>query len=334
MAVVRATALLNYPRLVTELGADSDDLLAEAGIDPEVVGRSDVFIPLRRAAAAVESAAAVTRAPDFGRRLAQLQGIDILGPVGVAARTAPTAADALRIFENFLAAYSPGVSLRVRPLRDPERSFIEFLVVDPDVPSSPQVVELPLGVTLRVLRFLLGNGYTPLSVHLAHDPVTPLGQYRTYFGCRPTFAERATGFTVRRTDLGLPLRRDKLAHEAVVQYLASITTGEPCTSASVRNLVRQLLPSGKVTLELIAEQLNLHPKALQRRLAAEHTTFAAIVDEVRRGIAERYLRDTGITLAHLARELGYAEQSVLTRSCHRWFGTGPSTHRKELQLRS
>ena len=33
---------------------------------------------------------------------------------------------------------------------------------------------------------------------------------------------------------------------------------------------------------------------------------------------ERYLRDTHITLSHLARELGYAEQSVLTHSCRRW----------------
>ena len=60
-------------------------------------------------------------------------------------------------------------------------------------------------------------------------------------------------------------------------------------------------------------------------------TFAAIVDEVRRERAERYLRDTRITLSHLARELGYAEQSVLTRSCHRWFGCGPASYRKALQ---
>jgi AraC-like DNA-binding protein len=117
----------------------------------------------------------------------------------------------------------------------------------------------------------------------------------------------------------------------VVRYLSSITTAEPRTSASVRTLVRQLLPSGTVTLDLVAEQLRLHPKALQRRLAADNGTFAAIVDEVRRELAERYLRDTRMTLAHLARELGYAEQSVLTRSCHRWFGSGPAAYRKQLQ---
>jgi AraC-like DNA-binding protein len=332
MPVVRGTSLSNYPRLVAELGGDPVALLATAGIDLGAVGRHDVFVPLPRVATAIESAADATDTPDFGRRLAQLQGIEILGPVGVAARTAATVADALRIFENFLSAYSPAISLRTTVDSDPDRTFIEYLMVDPELPPHPQGDELSLGVTLRVLRFLLGADYAPLSVHIPHEPLCDAEDYRRDFGCRPLFAERAMGFTIRSADLARPLQRDTLAHDAVVQYLTAITSTEPSTIASVRTLVRQLLPSGTVTLDLIAEQLSLHPKALQRRLVADDTSFAAIVDDVRRELAERYLRDTRITLSHLARELGYAEQSVLTRSCRRWFSCGPAAYRKELKL--
>jgi AraC-like DNA-binding protein len=52
---------------------------------------------------------------------------------------------------------------------------------------------------------------------------------------------------------------------------------------------------------------------------------------VRRETAEHYLRDTDISLSHLTRELGYAEQSVLTRSCRRWFGCGPSSYRNAVR---
>jgi AraC-like DNA-binding protein len=114
----------------------------------------------------------------------------------------------------------------------------------------------------------------------------------------------------------------------VVRYLNLITARDASVAESVRTMVRQLLPTGMVTLELIAAQLNLHPKALQRRLSAERTTFAALVDEVRRNAARRYLHGTTMTLSHLTRELGYAEQSVLTRSCRRWFGTGPADYRR------
>jgi Arabinose-binding domain of AraC transcription regulator, N-term len=93
------------------------------GIRPQDVGKHDVFIPLRGVIAAVESAATATATPDFGRRLGERQGIDILGPVGVAARTAATVAGVFRIFENFMAAYSPAVSAVITPSADPEQSF-------------------------------------------------------------------------------------------------------------------------------------------------------------------------------------------------------------------
>jgi AraC-like DNA-binding protein len=328
MSVVRGTSLSGYPRLVSELGGDPVSLLRAAHIRRDDVGKYEAFIPLRAVLQLVESSAAATSAPNFGRRLAERQGIDILGPVGVAARTAATVADALAIFNTFMAAYSPALAIRVFPLDEPARSFIEFEILLDRVPPCPQSIELSLGVCLSVLRFLLGSEYSPLSVHLPHDPVAPAADYRRYFGCKPYFGDRRAGFTIRTADLGRTLRRDDVAHRAMVEYLNSITGHDTDMVASVRTIVRQLLPTGAATLDVVASQFNLHPKTMQRQLAAEGTTFAEVVDQVREEAAERYLRDTQISLSHLTRELGYAEQSVLTRSCKRWFGSGPAAYRK------
>ncbi|ORW86936.1 AraC family transcriptional regulator [Mycobacterium sp. IEC1808] len=327
MSVVRGTALSNYAGLVAELGGDPASLLRAACVRERDAGNYDAFISYHAAIKAIESAAQATNAPDFGRRLAERQGIEILGPVGVAARTAATVADALEIFGTYMAAYSPVIALRVTPLAEPQRSFVtlEFLLDNP--PPHAQTTELSLGVSIRVFRLLMGADYVPLKVHLPHDPLTPKADYVRYFGCTPEFASRAAGFTVRTADLSRPLHRDDVAHKAVVDYLSGITPRNAGIVESVRIIVRQLLPTGTATLELVAEQFNLHPKTLQRRLAEEDTTFAALVDQVRRDAADRYLRNTGISLSHLARELGYAEQSVLTRSCKRWFGTGPAAYR-------
>jgi AraC-like DNA-binding protein len=329
--VARGTSLASYPRLVTELGGDPLRLLRAAGIRPPDVGDYDAFIPFRGVLQAVESAAEATATPDFGRRLAALQGIEILGPVGVAARTSPTVAEALNIFTTYLAAYSPALGIRVTRLDDPHRSFIVFEFLLEHAPPFPQSMELSLGVSLRVLRFLLGSDWSPLSIQFPHDPLTPLADYVAYFGCTPHFAERTAGFTIRSSDLRRPLRRDDVAHRALVEYLNTITASETGLAQSVRIIVRQLLPTGAATLEVIAAQFNLHPKTLQRRLADEGVTFAALVDEVRKQAAERYLQTTQISLCHLTRELGYAEQSVLTRSCRRWFGCGPAAYRKRLR---
>jgi AraC-like DNA-binding protein len=332
MSVVRGTALSNYQGLVAELGGDPAGLLRAAGIRDRDAGNHDAFIPYRAAIRAIESAAQTTDTPDFGRQLAQRQGIEILGPVGVAARTAATVADALGIFGTYMAAYSPVIAIRVAPLADPQRSLltIEFLL--DSAPPHSQTTELSLGVSLRVFRLLMGADYVPLKVHLPHDPLTPTAAYVRYFGCTPEFAARTAGFTVRTADLGRPLHRDDVAHRAVVDYLNGITPRNAGIVESVRGIVRQLLPTGAATLEVVANQFNLHPKTLQRRLAEEDTTFAALVDQVRKDAADRYLRSTGISLTHLARELGYAEQSVLTRSCKRWFGTGPAAYRSQTRM--
>lgn len=91
--------------------------------------------------------------------------------------------------------------------------------------------------------------------------------------------------------------------------------------------MRQLLPIGAVGLPDIARHIGLHPKALQRRLAAENTTYAELVDQTRRDTAQRLLLDTALSLDQLCRQLGYAEQSVLTRACKRWFNTTPTAYR-------
>jgi AraC-like DNA-binding protein len=329
MSVVRGTGMSGYLGLVAELGGDPDSLLRAAHIRRRDVGNYDAFIPLRAAIQATESAAEATATPDFGRRLAQRQGIEILGPVGVAARTSATVADALAIFGTYMAAYSPVIAIRVAPLTNPLRSFltIEFLL--DNAPPHPQTTELSLGVSLRVLRFLMGAEYAPMAVHLPHDPLTTKSDYVRYFGCTPQFAARAAGFAVHTADLRRPLHRDDVAHRAVVDYLNRITPHDAGIVESVRTIVRQLLPTGAATLDVVADQFNLHPKTLQRRLAEENTTFAALVEQVRKDAADRYLRSTGISLTHLARELGYAEQSVLTRSCKRWFGTGPAAYRNQ-----
>jgi AraC-like DNA-binding protein len=150
------------------------------------------------------------------------------------------------------------------------------------------------------------------------------------FGCRPAFTQPEAGFTLPTADFNRTLKEDPLAHQAVVAYLATLVTNRSTMSQSVRAVVRHMLPTGAATREVMAAHFQLHPKAFQRRLAEEGTTYAALVNDVRRETAERYLRDTDITFQHLTRELGYAEQSELSRSCRRWFGSGPSAYRKAL----
>jgi AraC-like DNA-binding protein len=91
-----------------------------------------------------------------------------------------------------------------------------------------------------------------------------------------------------------------------------------------------MLPTGGLDLDLIADQLAQHRRTLQRRLAAQDTSYADLVDRVRREEAERHLRDTDMPLGQLAGVLGFSEQSALSRACRRWFDASPTQVRRSL----
>lgn len=337
MELIAATAMHGFAELTADLGGDADAVLAPLGLRIEDCGRTDVFVPLRHAIHAAERTAALTRTPDFGRRLASRQGIEVLGPLGVAARTAQTVGEALQILENFMSAYSPAIAVHLGdgPRGEASRDEMVFwqwrLGLDPPV-RHYQTVELSLGIMLRVLRLFLGADYAPVSVHLAHEPLSDESHYTRYYGAPVHFGRTVNGFTLRAIDLTRPLAEESDSHQAAIDaVIGVIGTCGSSAAQSVARLTGPLLPGGTVTVETTAKQFGLHPKALQRRLAAEGTSFSAVVDGVRRDIAIRILRDTDVTLVHLSRQLGFAEPAVLTRACQRWFGTTPSAYRAELR---
>jgi len=282
---------------------------------------------------AVEMAATATGTADFGRRLAVRQDLGILGPLAVAVRTAATVADVFGVFNRFVDAYSGGLSITVHPEPEKEYRLLGWqLRLDP-LPPHAQAAELSLGVMIGALRMFLGEEYRPAAVYIPHRRLTSAAEYGRYFGCPVRDQMPVAGFRITSADLARPLDQDLLTHRTAIGYLKSTADARAVNTIvrSVSDVVRALLPSAGVTIDLVARSFGLHPKALQRRLAAEGTNFAAVVDQVRRETAQRYLRDTDITLGHLSRELGYAEQSVLTRACQRWFGQSPFAYRSRLR---
>ncbi len=330
MSLIRATSLLGYPELVRELGRDPAPLLAKAHISMRALSSQDAFVSYRSVIVALEAAAAATGAADFGRRLALRQGLEILGPVGVAARTAATVGAALQAVDQYMSVYSPALSATVDP--QPTERFARFrwrLVADRPPPHR-QAAELGLGVSLRVFGLLAGADFTPAAVYLRHDPLTRAADYQRYFGCRVRFGADEDGFLFPRSVLARPLASDSAVHDVVSDYLNSIVVPMDDQGVEpVRLLIHRMLATGGLSIDLIAGHLALHPRTLQRQLAEQGTSYAGLVDDVRRSETERYLHETDLPLAQVARILGYSEQSVLSRSCQRWFGTSASALRRD-----
>ena len=334
MKVVRASALTGYRELVDHLGGDPDLLLRAAAINPACVGDREVFISGAALINVVEAAADHTGRPDFGRLLSTKQTPEILGPLALACRSAPTTEQAFTILSRFMSAHTNALDVGLIPHTAGEYLFFAVEINLKSIAQQHQTMELSLGIALQTLRLLLGRNYCPREVHIPHAPLAPESAYRRFFGAPAVFNAAVGGFLISAGDIEQPLSTDQLVHQTTLSYLTLTAPSPQAGSAAVAvaALLGPLLPAGPPSFNLIARHFGLHPKALQRRLAAESTSFAAILDQVRREIAQRRLADPNVTLIHLSHQLGYADQSVLTRACQRWFGMTPSEYRKTAGL--
>lgn len=330
--VVNVETLRFFPELVASLGGDPAPLLRRARIDPFIFGKKGAVLEYRAFVSLLELAAQNLERPDFGMRLAQLQAGDkVIGPVGVVMKNSSTMGQALGYCARHIHAYSLATKVRFAPDRPGHKLFVGLEILLDSLPGKAQALEHGLLLANRNIIDITGGAARARSVTFQHRPLSSLETYRELFGCEVKFGQARDGVIFTEDDLLCEIvAADEQVYEMATSFVdARFPPAVPPMHARVRDLVRQRLGSDACTNEFVASELCLHPRTLQRRLKLEGASFESIKDDVRREVASHHLRNTEIPLSRLAEKLGYAEASVLSRSCYRWFGAAPLQIRRQ-----
>jgi Helix-turn-helix domain len=83
---------------------------------------------------------------------------------------------------------------------------------------------------------------------------------------------------------------------------------------NVENLIATLLPHGQARRDVVAQKLGLSPRTLGRKLSAAGISFARILEELRFGLAKRYLSERDLSISRIAWFLGYTEVSAFSHA--------------------
>lgn len=332
--IVRADTLRGFRELADELGGDGEALIREAGIDPAALHDPDSYIPYRRFIAALESAAKTLGRPDFGMQLARRTGTEMLGPLSVAMHNADTPREALGLAQRYLHFHNPSLHLAISRF-DGDNDLICLEVRMRRSLRHPQSFERGVLIIHRFLKTVCGPSYKPKTVHFTHAALSPLNVYRDAFGVTPAFGAAENGVVTARAVLDKPqLSRNTQLRRIAEHYLESVAPPVPANDAiapAARAIVLRLMrANGACTQDDLASALGLHERTLQRRLKAEDTSFEMLRDDVRRELAQSYLSQKNVPLAHVAELLGYAEASAFTRASRRWFGKTPREVRRRM----
>lgn len=332
---IRVGALEGFRDLVFELGGDPYLALNKADISATLWQTPDALITTEQYRMALNHAALITQSPHFGLSLSQRQGVVKFGALGYFIVNSPN----LRTALNFTAKY----------LRTHDTGTISTLVVDGGVvlmthklagvgkTSTIQQTELGIGLVLKFIRTTIGPEWSPTAVYFEHSKPQSTLLYHRIFQCPVYFDHDQSAIEFKASDLERPLiGADPKLYQILKNYVEQLLTESEAKAVDqVRALIIQALEDGTPYIDQIAERLSLSRSELQRRLKRENTSFQKLLEDVRYGMARKYLMDTDLPLSTITVILNYSEPAVFTRAFKRLSGETPrgwrERHRRDQQ---
>lgn len=202
-----------------------------------------------------------------------------------------------------------------------------------ETPTGPAIDGF-IGVLLMI-GIATQRSVVPLAVRLRHPHPRDSAPYVEAFGCLPRFEAHADCLTLRREDVELPHVTPSpnlsviLARHAD-DLLSRLPTDE--TTQRVHRLVRDRMTEGALDLSTIARDLGMSSRTLQRRLADAGVSLRSVIDEERRALAIRLIRDPKMSLVDIAYLLGFSDQTAFSRAFARWTHAPPTRYRRDLVI--
>ena len=310
--------------------------IVEAGLTRYEFHRLDpntAVVSLKRYIELFEWLATELERPYLGLELSQRGGPEILGAISYMFFASSDLGAALRNFGHYLGALQEHSTLSIEI--DDEYAHVDYGILDDRIISRRQDSEYSLGHTWHMMQLFTGQQCRLTMVEFEHDrPGSAEGPYRRIFGAPVLFRRRANRLHLRTSQLQAHSRASDPnlfpILEAHVQEIIARSSQIETFADQVRSRLSHEAIGRGVRAREVATQLGISVATLHRRLASEDTTFKKISDEACKSLASLLIGQRSLSVATIARRLGYSETAALTRAFHRWFGMSPREYRKKL----
>ncbi len=332
-STVLGSVTFGLEEFIEQQGGQSQVVLSRAGLQPGMYKKPNVPIPLHSFCNSMHEAACSTGNEHFGLSFGARFQPEGLGVFGYHAITAPTLRDALEGMLSSFNVFQKNSLLRLTQHKG--ICSLEYRLLDGDIRDRRQDAEVTIGMLNNVLRRGLGPDWTPLAVHFQHPALVDALRHRDAYQCDVSFQRESNFIFFRAGCLDSPMPdADPILHGITLDAIAQLS-GSVAQRLSVAQRVRgevvDLLPSGELSLEQVAERLLQSPRTLQRALSAENQSFKTIVEVTRQELADYYLSYDQLSLSQIAFRLGYSELSAFTRAFMRWKNVPPSQWRQAVK---
>ncbi|MFF3732005.1 AraC family transcriptional regulator [Streptomyces sp. NPDC002476] len=321
--LVRNAALNNYVEVSQSLGIDARALMKRVGLDPVGLAVQDRWIPGTAVTQLLELSAEASRRGDFGLLLAERRSFSNLGPISLVLRDEPDVRSVLELLVRHEHMYNE--MLRSRLSGANGLATLKVSLELGEAMAARQATELAVGAFHGVLRSFLGARWQPLSVCFTHEAPPDPGTHRRLFGPVVEFNREFNGIVFYAGDLEAPNpMSDPLLRTYARQYVESIAVAKDTTVLDrVRELIEVLLPTGRCSIEQVADSLGIDRRTIHRHLAASGETFSAVLNATRAQLAEQLVANPRRSFTEISGLLGFSAPSAFSRWFRERFGCSP-----------
>lgn len=323
-----ATSLLW--KYLESVDINPEPIYKKAGIKPELLLNPNARISIGCVDALWERAAGVIEDPCFAIKMAEFWHPSQMGALGYAWLASSTLRRAFNRAVRYIHVVTEDLNLDVA---DTPAGLKVSVDLEDSIFTLPQHHDLTLTIIMHMCRFNFSEELIPTEVKLAHPEPACSKKITDYFRTDVQFDAEQTSLTIARADADLVLpsgnKQIALMHdEMLMRYLVEIKKGD--IVQQVQSIILENLPDGQVTDQLVASELNLSERSMQRRLKEHQTTFRFLLDGVREMVAKQYIENPMNRMSDIAFLLGFSEQSAFSRAFKKWTGKSPVEYRNSL----
>jgi AraC-like DNA-binding protein len=313
-----------------ERGVRPQELYSAVNLDASLLCDVENRIPYAQIVALYEAAARLTDDDAFGLHLSERTSAKVFDLLGYVLMNSPTLGEALDRIVRYHSIWTDGAGYSLKVAGEVAR--LSYSYFDLSAEACRQDCEMTLAITVRLARLATGVDWTPREVSFEHPRPADTSEHHRIFRSPVHFSAPVNEVVFDRALMNLPMKEADPALCAVLDRHASeLLTKFPRRGGfvdEVRALLLDAMQGGDASLETISQQLGTSPRTLQRKLREEGASHQDLLDEIRRDLSQRYLREPQMAICEVAYLLGFSEPSAFHRAFRRWTGITPKEYRR------
>lgn len=277
----------------------------------------------------------LTSDPAVGLRAGQRQRLADFAVYGYALASSATLGDAIAFGVEHIKLVGPVLEKSVR-VENGVAIFAGYDIFELKE-LLPLMAEFWFSTAHAVIGLVMERPFRTISLSLPYPAPAYASLYGDIFQCRVEFDAEVMEWRFDAAQLGdLCPNANRMTARMCVDFcdrmLKSLGAEEPDIVRAVRleYLNRQnVMPK----VDEVAAKLNMTPRTLNRRLAEVGLSCQDLVDDVRRKMAEEFLRNTQLPVEEIAARTGFSDASNFRKAFKRWSGDTPADYRRRLNWR-